>query len=83
MDNESLPTGMAMPRRHPVGGQAHIRQFADPRGGNIGDGFAHRHAAGGWCIEQRERGTLAHGHRLTRETGVTRSGNGHITDWHR
>ena len=49
-------------RSHPVGRQFHIADARDGRAGDVGQGFAHGHARGGGCIQQRQRCALAHGH---------------------
>ena len=55
---------LVVDRGHPVGGQADMAQLADRRGGQVGDGLAHRDARGVGAGQQRHRGALGHGHGL-------------------
>ena len=66
---------------HPVGGQADLAQRADVGAGQVGEGFRHRHAAGGGRVDQRHRGALAHRHGFTGALVVT--GGGHRAVGHR
>src|SRR5690606_31675335 len=65
---------------HPVGGQADIRQFVDPRGSQVGNGFGNGHAAGRRGVEQRQRRALTHSHGFTGVHVVTGGGHGAISD---
>ena len=49
---------------HPVGGQFDVADFADVDGGEVGDGFANRHAAGSGGVEQGDGGFFTHRHRF-------------------
>ena len=51
---------------HPVGAELHARKL-DGRGEQVGDGFAHRHAAGGRCVQCGQRRAFADGHGLATE----------------
>ena len=48
--------------RHPIRGEPDIGERTHVRCDDVGDGLAHREAAGGRRIEQRHRRALAHGH---------------------
>ena len=70
-------------RRHPVGGELDLMGTEDARRGDIGDGFAHRHAGGSGGIEQGNGTALTQGHGLSR-VGIEargrhpRIGHGHL-----
>ncbi len=64
--------------RHPVGGQLDVRQLFNTGGGQVGDRFCYRHAAGSRRIQQGQRGTLAHGHGFTGIHIKAGSGDGAI-----
>ena len=50
---------------HPVGRQFDVGQLVDACSGQVGQCLANGHAAGRRGIQQRQRGTLAHGHGFT------------------
>ena len=71
---------------HPVGGQADLPEAADVGAGQIGNGFRHRHAAGGGGVHQRHRGALPHGHGFAgSDIGLVgvETGGGHRAVGHR
>jgi hypothetical protein len=51
-------------RRHPVGGEFHFRQRRHRRSGEVGQGFAHRHARGRGRIDQGQWCAFADRHRF-------------------
>ena len=53
--------------RHPVGRQLDARQLDRCRQ-QVGDGFRHRHAPGGRCVDRGQRCALAHAHGLAGKT---------------
>ena len=59
-------------RRHPVGTKMNVRQFADPRTGDVGDRLRDRHAATGRRIDECKRCPLAHRDRFPGMTIETR-----------
>ena len=63
---------------HPVGRQLDVADRPHGSGGQVGQGLADRHAAGCRCVEQRQRGALAHGHGLARDGAVTGGGHGAV-----
>ena len=67
---------------HPVGRQLDRVQRIHRRGAQVGDRLAHRHARGGGRVEQRQRGALANGHRLTGVGVKAGQGDGHIRHRH-
>ena len=58
--------------RHPVGTKMNVRQFADPRAGDVGYRLSDRHTATGRSIDECKRCPLAHRNGFTRMTIETR-----------
>jgi len=69
-------------RRHPVGRQLHVTQLFDASGSDVGERLADRHSPGSRRIEQGQRRTLAHRHRLAGVHVETGGGDGHVADRH-
>ncbi len=65
---------------HPVRRELHVAERADVRGGDVGERLAHRHAARGRRVEQRDRGPFAERHRLARAAGKARGSDRDVAD---
>ena len=66
--------------RHPVRGEHHFVQSPDPGRGEVRERLSDRHAGRGAGIEDREGGTLAHRHRLSREAEMVGHGDRAVGD---
>ena len=69
-------------RRHPVGRQLDLAQFADIGGGQVGQRLADGHAAGSRRVEHGERGALAHGEGFAEVTLIAHRRHGDVGHRH-